>query len=33
MMRDPEKAEKVTEVFMPMKKLDLEAIKKAGEKS
>ncbi len=31
MMRDPEKAEAVTEVFMPMKKLDLEAIRKAGQ--
>lgn len=31
MMRDPEKAEAVTKVFMPMKKLDLEAIRKAGE--
>lgn len=31
MMRDPEKAETVTKVFMPMKKLDLEAIRKAGE--
>jgi len=31
LMKDPEKAEKVTEVFMPMKKLDLEAIRKAGE--
>jgi predicted 3-demethylubiquinone-9 3-methyltransferase (glyoxalase superfamily) len=31
LMRDPQKAEKVTEVFMPMKKLDLEAIRKAGE--
>jgi predicted 3-demethylubiquinone-9 3-methyltransferase (glyoxalase superfamily) len=33
MMRDPEKAEAVTAVFMPMKKLDLEAIKNAGEKN
>jgi predicted 3-demethylubiquinone-9 3-methyltransferase (glyoxalase superfamily) len=32
MMREsPEKAEAVTKVFMPMKKLDLEAIRKAGE--
>jgi hypothetical protein len=31
MMRDPEKAEAVTAVFMPMKKLDLEAIRKVGE--
>ena len=31
MMRDPEKAEAVTKVFMPMKKLDLETIRKAGE--
>lgn len=32
MMREsPEKAEKVTAAFMPMKKIDLEAIKKAGE--
>ncbi len=31
MMRDPNKAEAVTKVFMPMKKLDLEAIRKAGE--
>jgi predicted 3-demethylubiquinone-9 3-methyltransferase (glyoxalase superfamily) len=30
MMRDPEKAEAVTTVFMPMKKLDLEAIRNAG---
>jgi hypothetical protein len=29
-MKDPGKADKVTEVFMPMKKLDLEAIRKAG---
>lgn len=29
-MRDPEKTEAVTEVFMPMKKLDLAAIKKAA---
>lgn len=33
MMRDPEKAEAVTEVFMPMKKLDLEAIRKAGQEN
>jgi predicted 3-demethylubiquinone-9 3-methyltransferase (glyoxalase superfamily) len=32
-MRDPSKAEAVTKVFMPMKKLDLEAIRKAGETS
>lgn len=31
MMRDPKKAEAVTAAFMPMKKLDLEAIRKAGE--
>lgn len=31
MMRDPSKAEAVTAAFMPMKKLDLEAIRKAGE--
>lgn len=31
MMRDPNKAEAVTAVFMPMKKLILEDIKKAGE--
>lgn len=31
LMKDPAKADKVTEVFMPMKKLDLEAIRKAGE--
>jgi predicted 3-demethylubiquinone-9 3-methyltransferase (glyoxalase superfamily) len=31
LMRNPEKAEAVTAVFMPMKKLDLEAIRKAGE--
>jgi predicted 3-demethylubiquinone-9 3-methyltransferase (glyoxalase superfamily) len=31
LMRDPAKAEAVTAAFMPMKKLDLEAIKKAGE--
>lgn len=31
LMRDPEKAEAVTAAFMPMKKLDIEAIKKAGE--
>lgn len=31
MMRDPKKAESVMQVFLPMKKLDLEAIKKAGE--
>ncbi len=29
-MRDPSKAEAVTEAFMPMKKLDLAAIKKAA---
>ena len=29
-MRDPGKAEAVTEAFMPMKKLDLETIKKAA---
>lgn len=32
MMRDPQKADAVTAAFMPMKKLDLETIKKAGEK-
>jgi predicted 3-demethylubiquinone-9 3-methyltransferase (glyoxalase superfamily) len=31
LMKDPTKAEKVAQVFLPMKKLDLEAIKKAGE--
>ena len=31
LMKDPAKADKVTEVFMPMKKLDLEKIRKAGE--
>ncbi len=31
MMRDPQKAEAVTAAFMPMKKIDLETIKKAGE--
>ncbi len=31
MMRDPQKADAVAKVFMPMKKLDLEAIRKAGE--
>lgn len=31
MMRDPKTAEAVTAVFMPMKKLDLEVIRKAGE--
>lgn len=31
LMKNPEKAAKVTEAFMPMKKLDLEAIRKAGE--
>ena len=31
LMRNPEKAEAVTAAFMPMKKLDLEAIRKAGE--
>lgn len=30
MMRDPQKAEAVTAAFMPMKKLDLDAIKNAG---
>jgi predicted 3-demethylubiquinone-9 3-methyltransferase (glyoxalase superfamily) len=30
MMRDPEKVEAVTKVFLPMKKLDLEAIRSAG---
>jgi len=33
MMRDPQKAEAVTAAFMPMKKLDLGAIRKAGELS
>lgn len=31
MMRNPQKAEAVTAAFMPMKKIDLETIKKAGE--
>ena len=31
LMKDPQKAEKVSEVFMPMKKLILEDIRKAGE--
>lgn len=31
MMRDPQKAEAVTAAFMPMKKLDLETIRRAGE--
>ena len=31
MMRDPEKSEAVTAAFMPMKKIDLETIRKAGE--
>jgi hypothetical protein len=31
MMRNPEKAEAVTAAFMPMKKIDLETIRKAGE--
>lgn len=31
LMRDPTKAEAVTNAFMPMKKLDLETIRKAGE--
>ncbi|HVT00732.1 MAG TPA: VOC family protein [Patescibacteria group bacterium] len=30
LMKDPTRAEAVTKVFMPMKKLDLEAIKKAA---
>ncbi len=30
-MRDPQKVEAVTAAFLPMKKLDLEAMKKAGE--
>lgn len=30
-MRDPQKADAVTAAFMPMKKIDLETIKKAGE--
>lgn len=30
-MRDPQKAEAVTVAFMPMKKIDLETIQKAGE--
>lgn len=33
MMRDPDKAEAVTAAFMPMKKLDLETIRRAGEQS
>lgn len=32
LMRDPQRAEAVTAAFMPMKKIDLETIKKAGEK-
>lgn len=32
LMRDPEKAEAVAAAFMPMKKIDLETIRKAGEK-
>ncbi|MCA9386750.1 VOC family protein [Candidatus Dojkabacteria bacterium] len=31
LMKDSSKADRVTEVFMPMKKLNLEAIRKAGE--
>jgi predicted 3-demethylubiquinone-9 3-methyltransferase (glyoxalase superfamily) len=31
MMRDPEKADAVAAAFMPMKKIDLETIRKAGE--
>lgn len=31
MMRDPQKADAVTTAFMPMKKIDLETIKKAGQ--
>lgn len=31
LMRNPEKAEAVTAAFMPMKKIDLETIRKAGE--
>lgn len=31
LMRDPTKADAVTNAFMPMKKLDLETIRKAGE--
>lgn len=31
MMRDPEKAEAVTKAFLPMKKLDLETIRNAGD--
>ena len=31
MMKDPTKAEKVTAAFMPMKKIDLEEIRKSGE--
>ena len=30
LMRDPLKAESVTDAFMPMKKINLETIKKAG---
>ena len=30
MMRDPQKADAVTAAFMPMKKIDLETIRKAG---
>lgn len=33
MMRDPLKADAVTAAFLPMKKLDLETIRKAGEQS
>jgi predicted 3-demethylubiquinone-9 3-methyltransferase (glyoxalase superfamily) len=33
MMRDPQKAEAVTAAFMPMKKIDLDTIKKVGEQS
>ena len=31
MRESPEKSEKVTAAFMPMKKIDLEVIRKAGE--
>lgn len=31
MMRDPDKAEAVTSAFMPMKKIDLETIRRVGE--
>ncbi len=31
LMRDPQKADAVTAAFMPMKKIDLETIRKAGE--